>query len=409
MAAELNEQEKYLLQQVYSGKSAAFKTPAIIDTVFLRNHILELADHAAADDSQRCSVRWVIEKAIFTEQLDLSDGRRCGGGSLPAIEFHTCEFRGGFCADGAHIDRLFFNNCRFTADEQLRNLISLRNCRISTELRLENLNPPEAHKLLWVDAFASSIGTNLVIKHCLLRAPEGESSASLPEARYALDLSTAEIKCDLQLQPAVELQGGLKIRDAHIGGSVWGQGLHITDGEIDETRSAMAAVNESPRSGISAQSAFISGNLVLSVDHSRLLEGGRAQDSGDEEDDCSPDPIRFWCKGDLDLARIQVNGDVDLGGAYIEPTDFAQISLYGAKIRGEMTAEIVTPRAVVLRMYRPPRLQLEIGAGRLLLNNCRISGDCRLHLNAGQISADGLAVDGNLQINGGAFFCRQEV
>ncbi len=403
MAQELNEEEKYLLEQVYSGKPAIFNVKTIIDAPFLREHILELAPDALANDRQRSWLRWVIHKAIFTKELDLSDGRRSGGGSLPAIEFHDCDFQWGFCANGAHIDRLFFNNCNFTSDEQKRNFISLRNCRISTELRLEHLKPagkPDEHELLWVDAFASSIGTNVVVKHSLLRAPEGESSASLPEPRYALDLSTAEIKCDLHLQPSVDLHGGLKMRDARIGGSVWGQGLHVTDGESDTTRSAIASRDEYPRSGIRARSAVVHGNFVLSVDNSRLLEVGTPLEIKNTEDDLSPDPIRFWCEGALELAGIQVGGDVDLAGAYIGGTPFAHVNLEGATVRGGMVAQTVIPRAVVQRRNRPQQLELDISAGQLVMNSCRISGDCRLHLKAARIWADGLSVDGNLQMYG---------
>lgn len=391
MAQELNENEKYLLQQVDSGEPAIFDVETHIDTRFLREHILELVPGAHAHDGQRSCLRWVIHNAVFTKQLDLSDGRRSGGGSLPAIEFHACDFQGGFCADGAHIDRLFFNHCRFTSDEPKRNYISVRNCRISTELRLENLKPadkPEARNLLWVDAFASFIGTNVVVKHSLFRAPEGESSASLPEARYALDLATAEIQCDLQLQPSVVLEGGLKMRDSRIGGSVWGQGLHVTDGESEASRRAIVSRGESCRYGIRARSATIHGNFTLSVDLNRLLE------------ELGPDPIRFCCQGSLELMGIQVSGDLDLTGAYIEGKPEAHVFLDGATIRGGIMAPMVTPRAVVQRRYRAGHLVFEIDQGQLLMNSCHVSGDCKLNLKAAQIWADGLSVDSNLQITG---------
>lgn len=413
MTRQPNDQEKRLLEEVYSGKPAIFDVETIIDAQFLREHILELTPEDCADDRQRSSLRWIIHRAVFTEPLDLNDGRRSGGGSLPALEFHDCDFNAGFCANGAHIDRLLFDGCKFTSDDPTLNSISLRNCRISTEFRLENLQPadkPGARKLLWVDAFASSIGTNVVIKRSMLRAPEGESSASLPEPRYALDLSTADIKCDLHLQPSVELQGGLKMRDARIGGSLWGQGLHVDDGESDSSRSSIARSNERPRAGIRARSARIAGNLVLSVDLGRLKEIRETQETKNGKDDLGPDSIRFWCKGALELSGIQVGGDLLLDGGYIGGTGEAYVALDNAAVRGRLAAEMVVPRPVVQRKRRDRELVLNIGTdinkGALYVSNCRISGNCQLHLKAGWIVADGLSVDGNLRISGDVSYLR---
>ena len=123
---------------------AVFDHEAAISARFLRHRILELATTMGeADPPLMSAARWEIHNAVFAERLDLSDGRLPGGASLPALEFHKCEFQDGLCADGAHLERLLVNDCKFTAPEPKRNSISLRNCHIESEVRLEKLRPTD--------------------------------------------------------------------------------------------------------------------------------------------------------------------------------------------------------------------------------------------------------------------------
>src|ERR1700690_3018407 len=119
MAHSPNVNEDYLLKQIYSGQPAILpETKAIIDAQYLREHILEFGS-AASSANPRRAPRWEIRNAIFEKQLDLQDGCRSGGGSLPALEFMNCEFKAGFYADGAKIERLKFKGCVFMANENV--------------------------------------------------------------------------------------------------------------------------------------------------------------------------------------------------------------------------------------------------------------------------------------------------
>jgi hypothetical protein len=410
MAHQPDEQEKRLLQNVYSGLPVIFTTKTRINTQFLRDQILEIAD-AATDDSgrHRSCLRWVIHNAVFVEKLDLSDGRRCCGAPLPALEFHTCEFQRGFCADGAHIDRLRFNNCTFTCsdipDDPGNNFISLRNCRINSELRLENLRPlgragdkPRDGRLLWVDGFAMSVGTNIAIHDTLLRGPTNQGSSD-PEPRYALDLSTAQINCDLQLQPNVILEGGLKMRDARIGGTVWGQALRVTDGETPKSRDLILLRGELPRNAFRAQGATIRGSLLLDAITSEyknpLQTIGGAGPLG-------PDPLRFWCEGSVDLRALHVEGELVFSGAYVGGTPNSDVNLYAARLSGGLVAAAVVPVATLERFDRPQKLVLEVECG-ICLDGCRISGDCYMELKTSYLSAGGVSVGGNLTLKGDTY------
>jgi hypothetical protein len=175
-----------------------------------------------------------------------------------------------------------------------RNRISLRNCHIATELRLEGLQPcdlqPRSHApelrpggsgrmhdhsepepgVLILDAFAATIGTNVIVQHTTFRAPQGESSATMPEPQFALDLSTSDIGSDLRLMPGVVLEGGLKMRDAHIGGSLWAHGLKVTDGENHLSRTAITQKRNAPRAGLRLETTHIEGNVMLDIDANQL-------------------------------------------------------------------------------------------------------------------------------------------
>jgi hypothetical protein len=120
-----NSDETYLLDQIYNGQAAILPhapNKTIISAEFLREHILEINSDVSRDQ-RRHVAGWEVQNAIFAEQLNLQDGCRPGG-SLPALEFLNCEFKNGFCADGARIERVKFKNCLFVAEEKPENTAS---------------------------------------------------------------------------------------------------------------------------------------------------------------------------------------------------------------------------------------------------------------------------------------------
>jgi len=273
------------LKDLQNGREADFGGSEI-SSEELRAFLLQL------DPSAGKTPRCFISHAEFKDNVDLSDGRDPGGSALPSLEFHGCTFHKGFCADGAHLERLKFYCCSFAAKENVRsvewpatkpcdsykssltparrlrkpvNCISLRHCRLDTELRLEFLSPLDhggEPGVLTVDAFAIRIGTNVHISDTTLRAQEGESSPLSEEAHYALHLATASVNGDVQLMPNVVLDGGLKMRDAHVGGSFWGMGLTVTDGE-HRSRNELTKDGHPPRNAFWLDTTEIQGNLNL--------------------------------------------------------------------------------------------------------------------------------------------------
>ena len=388
-------EEQQLLDYVYKGFDAEFAQKTKIGAQFLHDHILEITRGDSGSPSVQPCHRWVIHNAVFEETLKLQDGRRHGSASLPALEFHGCEFHAGFLADGAHIDRLVFENCSFTSDRPSENFISLRNAHVNTEIRLKGLRPFDKPgeespipRFLWVDGFAVTVGTNFVINDTMLRAPEEQSSAVLPEPRYALDLSTASIHCDVQLQPNVRLEGGLKMRDAHVGGTIWAQGLYTTDGETRESRSRIAARREETRSAFRLEGSHIEGRVALGV----LTR--RSDDSTNK-----PKATRFSCEGRLDLNWVRIDGSLELSGAFVGTAPDAALSLYSARLGELIGNPVITPHNQINWKW-----VLEVTTS-IDLRACRISGKCDIELTfvkREQLSlfAEGLSVSGNLTLKG---------
>ncbi len=490
MAHSPNANERSLLDQIYDGQVGILPFQrAPISAPFLREHILEINSTASSGHSGR-AVRWVIHNAIFAEELDLRDGCRPGGGSLPALEFVNCKFNAGFCADGARIERVRFEKCVFVANENAedfglsvehgngdrgefpaeekqrkleattgegdvqqdaklvtaekgqrrepRNRISLRNCRIETELCLEWLKPHDFDDkpgILIVDAFAATVGANVMVRNTTLRAPRGESSATLPEPHYALDLSTADIGSDVRLNPSVVLEGGLKMRDARIGGSFWAAGLNVTDGENDVSRAAIRKQGDTSRHGLKMETTNVQGNLVLGIDYNELLQTAKAggwrpkkpseeqpgtdNSAGDDEKkapnaeghkkeedfDLGMFMTRrlFQSIGDVSLLNATVEGDIDLSGVVVQGT----LAMSGLTVRGSVRAlrklDETLKGMLPLRIQDQTQFPLTVDKD-IWLNNCHIKDDCELSAKTNSINLTGGVLGGRANFDGVAYF-----
>ena len=454
--------ETLLLDQIYSGLPGKLPNKARICAPYLREFILEIGS-AALSFSTHGAVRWEIHNAIFFEELDLRDGCRSGGGFLPALEFVNCEFNAGFCADGAKIERLVFRECIFTADEtaavvessgstpthdaaakvgslpqeiadrpqvetegdaiqqdtQLRtartvsNRISLRNCRIATELSLEGLKPNKPDGLLVVDAFAAIIGTNVIVRNSTFRAPQGESSATRPAPSYALDLSTADLGSDFNLTPKVTLYGGLKMRDARIGGTLWANGLKVTDGEDDISRGAIKSQRNTPRKAFRLETTTIQGNLMLDSDETELRQTAETLRKKRTEQTPSDTPIEdkqaetveekllaastFWSTGEVWLLNSTVGGDL-----FLSPGKIAGgLTMSNLTVRGQIWVSQPDLNGMVdlnIEKKQTPTLLLVSGAVRL--DNCNVGRDCNLRVLTDTIYIAGGAIGGNANFIG---------
>jgi hypothetical protein len=332
-----------------------------------------------------------------------------------------------------------------------RNRISLRNCRIATELRLEGLQPcdlqPRPHipelrsrgpdrrhdhsepkpGMLILDAFAATIGTNVIVRNTTLRAPQGESSATLPEPHFALDLSTSDIGSDLQLMPGVVLEGGLKMRDAHIGGSLWAHGLKVTDGENHLSRAAITQKRNIPRAGLRLETTHIEGNVMLDIDASQLQrtadlllaefrqrlaskEAGAAVKAAGEATGVPPTveqevvsdeerlltPAAFRSVGDASLLNSTIDGDL-----YFSPgTVVGNLNLANLTIRGAFRVSQPDLNGMIYLNIEPSALRPLKVQGTVWLNNCNLGGDCTLIIGAEEVVLNGGVLAANASIWG---------
>lgn len=332
-----------------------------------------------------------------------------------------------------------------------RNRISLRNCHIATELRLEGLHPrdlqPRPHVpelrpggpgrmhdhserepgVLILDAFAATIGTNVIVQHSTFRAPQGESSATLPEPQFALDLSTSDIGSDLRLMPGVVLEGGLKMRDAHIGGSLWAHGLKVTDGENHLSRAAITQKRNIPRAGLRLETTHIEGNVILDIDANQLQrtadlllaefrerlaskEAGVAASAASEaigvpttvkrevvsDEERLLTPAVFRSVGDASLLNSTIDGDL-----YFSPgTVVGNLMLSNLTVRGTFRVSQPDLNGMIYLNIEPSALRPLKVQGTVWLNNCNVGGDCTLTIGANEIVLNGGVLAANASISG---------
>ena len=407
-----------VLQCVFNGEEAVLPSRTPLEATLLVQYLTRQRISHDSEGKEQSALRWVLRNAVFDSTFNLKDLRRSDGNYLPALEFISCEFRNGFCADGAAINRLSFDNCTFTSEIRCNNFISLRNAKVATEVQFRRLRPssiakvpatdhaedpqtasaieqadgspdaasPAPLQLLWIDCFAVSVGTNFILMDSHLRAPGGAECLTTGEVHYALDLSTANIACDLRLQSRVTLAGGLKMRDATVGGTVWAQGLLATDGDEESANGKPAT--PSGRQAFRMQNTSIGGALVLDVD----------------ESDASLVDIeqrRFRCTGEFDLRELRLKGSLFLGAAKIA----TRVLLNGAHIEGDFTAptqegNLKETFGGEQKEQTPRRLEIQ---GDLILSSCRIAGNCQLDLDVSSIFAEGAQLS-SLALKGKCYY-----
>jgi hypothetical protein len=339
-------------------------------------------DHLAFGGEQvrvECN-RWVIRGAIFESRVDLGDARLPGGASLPALEFTDCTFRGGFKANAAHIERLTFENCSFLASAEPTQKsnghtasiprptpLSLRHTTLVSELRLLDLSPYDEESLLWVDATGLR-ASSLTLRNVLLRAPQHESKKEDGYARYALDLTEADIPGDCTLMPHVELKGGLRLRSARIGGDLWARGIQISDGETDETRPPP----DQARYALFAQAARIRGNFDLAS----YNFGGERQ---------------TFIAGTVSMWGLEVTGTLNMTGIWVDR--HFQFGIRMARLGSLLIGPLQLPASSIR-----PRFY-----GGLYLGNTTIAGPLMIDAEIGELSLESAHVGGDASLKGQIF------
>jgi hypothetical protein len=258
--------------------------------------------------------------------------------------------------------------------------------------------------VLLVDAFAATMGTNVIVRNTTLRAPQGESSATLPEPHYALDLSTSDVGSDVQLTPGVVLEGGLKMRDARIGGTLWAKGLKVTDGEDDTSREAMKNRKDTPRLGLRLDTTNIKGNLLLDMDLDQLLRHARKQRHDTVNLEEFTEQFRFRSTGVVSIQNAVVNGNMSLSKAIVRKAD---IVMSGLTTRGQLIAvsELEEQVRKILRLPFGSDTRIPLIADKAIwLNNCHLNGDCILSANASYIDLRGTLLEGRADFDGRASY-----
>lgn len=440
MLPSLNGSESRLLEAVRVGQEADLTgLPDAVRSEVFRFILLGLPDPAlpsspAAEQFHRC----VIRGARFDSRINLRDGRSRDGGSLPALEFVNCTLTDGLNADGAHFNRLRFENCRFAYDgcedgqerKPRSTPISLRNVMIEGELRLKNIAPCGKAGLLWLHAKAIKVGTNVRIENAHFRAPKNEAVRQDGTTKYALDFDTAKVNGHLKLHPGVRAEGGIRLQSCEIGGNLWCDGLHASDGETPETRAALVSRSEQLRYALDAQLASVGGGFVL--------RAYRANATYDAIVTGTMWLLRLHVKGSLHLDGLQLHSDamclaplsapsppVSEGPEMKAEEEVAETPVATPEQTSTTSAVELTHRrpAIILdyaaigaafsmqplelptNILRPfmgyrPQDRPDIMEGSLSLFGTRIEGNADIDADLGDVRLEGCVIGGNLQLQG---------
>ena len=368
--------ENRVLEAAAKGEAADFSqereaflagngTEPVIDAKILRQFMLGLqtATPSCGVPLGHC-VRWEIKGATVDDTLDLRGGRLPGGGALAPLRFVGCIFQKGFRADGAHLESLSFEGCRFGSrfgfSGDAKAGITLRDACVQGEVRMS-----EAAKdgdYFWLDARSIQVGSNFIIrKSKLVAAPIQERKGVSPDP-YGVDLRDAKVRANIFLQPEVSIEGGLRLEGAQVQGNLWAEGLQVTDGETKDSRLELEKAKRKMRFAIRAQSARFKGHVLLR--------------------ESAPEARDVAAKGSVGMYGLHAGGTVDLTGLQInnEGSNEAALLLMHARISADLLAQDLST------------------TGTIAAQSCNIAGNFFLTGTTGPVEAQLLQVQGYTNI-----------
>lgn len=207
-----------------------------------------------------------LQDAVIEGDLILDDAQAAVSGPVGAMMFIGCTFEGNVISlRSSHIQRLCFQNCRFT-------VLDIEDAQIESSLTLEGVRgldvAPDASSaedtgkagLCRVKAARSRIDGDVVCKHAQLNEgvrDKDDPSHAVERRLYALCLEEADITGSVYCESSV-LLGGLNLKNADLRGDLWVINAHL------EGREGPA---------LFMQGASVGGGVVLRRETSACGEG----------------------------------------------------------------------------------------------------------------------------------------
>ena len=355
-----------ILQATSRGEWAVFADvePRDVSAAFLRELLLGAAE---------CTIRAPgvrLRNAIITgDVLDLADCSNGPDGRLPGLALENCDIRVVLDCCHAHLARLSLNGSKIRE-------VRLRGAVLNSAFDFSGAQAA-ADAPGWIDGRGCTIDGEVLGNGANLCATAAREEVPSGQEQFALSLRDATIKGSVDLRDNFVGNGGVNIHSARIGGDFYADGAKVSEGEED---------------AFSAQGVKIEGIALLdrldATGTVRLVSakiGGMLQMTGSTLRQSGK-------KGNQTALQAQ---SAEIGGAVLLRDGFTavgQVSLYGAKIGGNLECEdghFNNENGDALQVQ-----SAEIGGAVLLRDGFTA---------VGQVSLYGAKIGGTLDCNNGHF------
>ncbi len=273
-----------------------------------------------------------------------------GGAALPGLSFIECELLETLDVTDSHIFSLVLEKSKFSG-------VAGRGVIIDGELDIMGVKPLTDDGLAFVNVRSGRISGNIYAQNARLRGldrdPFDETYAN--EYRYALRLTETHIGGSVYLTHGVYADGGVVIRNSHVGGNVWADGAEVmaADGYAFSLQGSRIGGGVRFTDGLfkgGEKRKFTSVGAVCLrqavIEGSVRFDGGRFEASSQPKSVCTAagKPLLPGMDRAIDMERAAITGDVSFGtpgqNYEIDPDEtivVGDVSLAGAAITGDLT------------------------------------------------------------------------
>nr|WP_136250180.1 hypothetical protein [Ningiella ruwaisensis] len=228
---QLTDQEKEALsllcagQPVVGSKTSDKEKAFHIRSSFFRTLLLQLPIEGKVYSLPRCGIK--LENVFFQGRLQLDEMTGVGHDALTSLTFKRCWFEGGLSANNTNLQSLRLHHSCFNTPKSSIPSICLDNSNIKGTCNLSNISGFDSQQYCRVSARNCKIDGSLLLTDSHLLSEFREHKPTKASFYYALNLSNAEIKGDIESKLGLWANGGISLKNAKIGGDIWLLGARL--------------------------------------------------------------------------------------------------------------------------------------------------------------------------------------
>jgi hypothetical protein len=409
---------------------------------FLRQLLLSMpvTGNSCGTAQQALAAGIRVRGAHIEGKLDLTDCAGAGGMPLPPLLLEACDIP-------EPVDLSYARLMRFSVADSRITYVCARGTRLEGTFDFSRVRAYDSstggdeEKIAWIDAHGACIAGDVEGRGAQLRAPSPRPASDVPprRERYALRLSTADVRGRVLLTADFEAIGGIILSDSDFRGEVVLTGATVSAGEgaaLSGQRTRFGSVlfldrGFTARGEVWLWGAKITGDLQCTnavFENSKpdgaglALVGANAEFCGDVIfqgvrglgqidltnaniggdlncfDATFENPKEDGTGGAFAAARVEIGGNVFLGGPKFKAS--GSVTLMGAKIGGSLHCDDATFEN---RTAEGTGYALEVGSAGI-----RTDFTLRRVKTAGLVSLIGAKIGGDLDCEDGSFDNRTE-